>query len=173
MQNRKLIQSHLICPQRIIQLILISGWDSWKDDILEMRQTYLHSHVWRILHKFTSNGYWAIHFLVLEVGFTLLNFAAIRNSTAILLKYAPYRLLWRKVKVLVTQSCPTPWTVACQTSLSMDFSRQEYWSGLRFPSPGDLPDLGIKPVFLASPALAGRFFNIWAPWEALKENSVA
>ena len=38
-----------------------------------------------------------------------------------------------------------PWTVACQTPLSMEFSRQEYWSGLQFPSPGDLPDLGIEP----------------------------
>ena len=39
----------------------------------------------------------------------------------------------------------TPWTVACQARLSMQFSRQEYWSGLPFPSPGDLPDLGIEP----------------------------
>ena len=38
-----------------------------------------------------------------------------------------------------------PWTVACQTPLSMEFSRQEYWSGLQFPSPGDLPDPGIEP----------------------------
>ena len=44
----------------------------------------------------------------------------------------------------------TPWTVAYQTPQSMEFSRQEYWSGLPFPSPGDLPDPGIKPV---SPAL--------------------
>ena len=44
----------------------------------------------------------------------------------------------------------TPWTVACQVPLS----RQEYWSGLPFPSPGDLPDPGIKPVSLTSPALA-------------------
>ena len=43
-----------------------------------------------------------------------------------------------------------PWTVACQVPLSMGFSRQEYWSGLPFPSPGDLPDPGIKP---RSPAL--------------------
>ena len=53
-----------------------------------------------------------------------------------------------KVKVLVTQSSPTlydPRTVACQASLSMGFSRQEYWSGLPFPSPGDLPDPGIEP----------------------------
>ena len=44
----------------------------------------------------------------------------------------------------------TPWTVAYQASPAMGFSRQEYWSGLPFPSPGDLPDLGIEP---GSPAL--------------------
>ena len=49
---------------------------------------------------------------------------------------------------LVAKSCPTlaiTWTVACQAPLSMGFSRQEYWSGLPFPSPGDLPDPGIEP----------------------------
>ena len=54
---------------------------------------------------------------------------------------------------LVAKSCPTlatPWTVACQAPLFMGFSRQEYWSGLPFPSPGDLPDPGIEP---RSPAL--------------------
>ena len=53
----------------------------------------------------------------------------------------------------------TPWTVTCQASLSMGFSRQEYWSGLPFPSPRDLPNPGIEPVCLMSPALAGRFFT--------------
>ena len=38
----------------------------------------------------------------------------------------------------------TPWTVACQAPLSMGFSRQEYWSGLQFPSPGDLPNSGME-----------------------------
>ena len=51
----------------------------------------------------------------------------------------------------------TPWTVAHQAPLSMGFSRQEYWSGLPFPSPDDLPDPGIDPF---SPALAGGFFTI-------------
>ena len=54
---------------------------------------------------------------------------------------------------LVTKLCltlATPWTVACQAPLSMGFSRQEYWTGLPFPSPGDLPDPGIEP---GSPAL--------------------
>ena len=54
---------------------------------------------------------------------------------------------------LVVKLCPTlvtPWTVACQAPLSMGFSRQEYWSGLPFPSLGDLPDPGMEP---GSPAL--------------------
>ena len=51
-----------------------------------------------------------------------------------------------KVKSLSrVQLFATPWAVAYQASLSMGFSRQEYWSGLPFPSPGDLPDPGIKP----------------------------
>ena len=52
-----------------------------------------------------------------------------------------------------------PWTMARQEPLSMEFSRKEYWSGLPFPSPGDLPNPGIEPVSLASPALAGRLFT--------------
>jgi len=50
--------------------------------------------------------------------------------------------------------------------LPMEFSRQEYWSGLPFPTPGDLPDPEIKPVSLASSALAGGFFTISTTWEA-------
>ena len=56
----------------------------------------------------------------------------------------------------------TPGTAALQAPLSMEFSRQEYWSGLPFPPPGDLPNPGIKPVSLTSPALAGGFFIISA-----------
>ena len=59
-----------------------------------------------------------------------------------------------KVKSLSrVQLFAAPWTVAYQAPPSMDFSRQEYWSGLPFPSPGDLPDPGIEPVSLVSPAL--------------------
>ena len=47
-----------------------------------------------------------------------------------------------------------PWTINCQAPLSMGFPRQEYWHGLPFPSPGDLPDPGIEPRSPASPALA-------------------
>ena len=49
----------------------------------------------------------------------------------------------------------------------MGFSRQEYWSGLPFPPPGDLPGPGITPVSLPSAALAGRFLTTSAPWEPL------
>ena len=52
-----------------------------------------------------------------------------------------------------------PWTATCQAALSMDSSRQEYWSGLPFPPPGNLPHPGIKSTSLASPSLAGKFFN--------------
>ena len=57
----------------------------------------------------------------------------------------------------MAKSCPTletPWTVACQSPLSMGFSRQEHWSALPFPSPGDLSDLGTEP---RSPALQADF----------------
>ena len=53
----------------------------------------------------------------------------------------------------------TPWTVAYQAPLSMGLFRQEYWSGLPFPPPGGLPDLGIKPTSLTVPASTGAFFT--------------
>ena len=60
-----------------------------------------------------------------------------------------------------------PWTVARQALVSrLGFSRQEYWGGLPFPPPGDLPNPGIEPTSLASPALAGGFFTTSATWEA-------
>ena len=54
----------------------------------------------------------------------------------------------------------TPWTVAHQAPLSMGFSQQEYWSGLSFPPPRDLPNPGIQ---LTPPALAGKFFTTEPP----------
>ena len=57
----------------------------------------------------------------------------------------------------------TPWTVAYQAPLSMEFSRQEYWSGLPFASPGDLPDPMIKPTSPGPPALASVFFTTEPP----------
>ena len=62
------------------------------------------------------------------------------------------------------------WTVAHQPPLSMGFSRQEYWSGLPCPPPGNLRNPGIKPLSLMSPELAGGFFTISTTWEALDQS---
>ena len=60
----------------------------------------------------------------------------------------------------VVSNSATPWTIACQAPLSMDFSRQEYWSGLPFPSPRDLSDPGIEPT---CPALQADSLQSEAP----------
>ena len=66
----------------------------------------------------------------------------------------------------LVQLCASLGTVAHQVPPSMEFSRQEYWSGLPCPPPRDLPDPRIKPVSLTSPALAGGFFTTSTMWEA-------
>ena len=71
----------------------------------------------------------------------------------------PGTVLWHGDIRLFVTLC----TVACPASSVHEFSRQEYWSGLPFPSPGDLPDTGIEPGF---PRVAGRFFTNWATREA-------
>ena len=76
--------------------------------------------------------------------------------------------LWVYAKWL--QSCPTLWNpMDCspQLPLSKGFSRQEYWSGLPCPPPVDLPDPGIEPASLMSPAIARRFFTTSITWEGL------
>ena len=69
-------------------------------------------------------------------------------------------------KLLQLRSTLDPRTAGLQAPLSMGFSRQEYWSGLPFPFPGDLPSPGFEPWSLMSPALAGGFFATSATWEA-------
>ena len=76
----------------------------------------------------------------------------------------------RVVDVLSRFNCvqlfATGWTVAYQAPQSMGFSRQEYWSGLLCPPSGNLPNPGIEPPSLRSPALIGTFFTTSATWEA-------
>ena len=77
-----------------------------------------------------------------------------------------YQILMCMIHAHSLQSCPTlcdPWTVAHQGPLSMGFSRQEHWSELPFPSPGDRPDPGIKPASPLSPELAGGFLTTEPP----------
>ena len=62
----------------------------------------------------------------------------------------------------------TLWTVACQAPLSMGFSRQEYWSGLPYSPPGDLPDPGMETVTPASPALQAGSFPTEPPGKPVK-----
>ena len=69
--------------------------------------------------------------------------------------------LWY-LPLIYAQSCLTLWG---QTLLSMEFSRQGYWSGLLFPIPGDLPDPEIEPMSLGPPALTGVFFTTSTTWE--------
>ena len=81
----------------------------------------------------------------------------------IVLYYNRFIILFTHAYVLSHLSCvqlfATPWTVISQAPLSMGFSRQEYWSGMPYPPPGDLSNLRIKPASLMSPALAARFFT--------------
>ena len=70
------------------------------------------------------------------------------------------------VASVMSDSLEGPWIVVRQASLSMGFPRQEYWSGLPCPPPGDFPDPGIELTSLTSPALAGGFFTTPATWEA-------
>ena len=68
------------------------------------------------------------------------------------------------------QLSATLWAIARQAPLSMGFSRQEYWSGLLCLSPGELPEPGVEPVSLMSPALVGSVFTTSTTWESLNKN---
>ena len=91
------------------------------------------------------------------------NFQNLKKETHIQVQKACVCMLihFSQVQLFVTL-----WTIAHQSPLFMGFSRQEYWSGLPYPPPGDLPNPGIEPASLTSPALAGRFFTTSATWEA-------
>ena len=97
------------------------------------------------------------------------------NVTEKLLYNIPSLPHWYLLYFLVAKSCPNlckPWAVACQAPLSMDFPRQEHWSGLPFPPLGDLPHPGIK---FTSPALAGGFFTTepcGKPYTGLRKSHV-
>ena len=72
-------------------------------------------------------------------------------------------------KLCLILLCPL-WTAASQVPQSMGFSRQESWSGLPFLSPGNIPDPGIEPMSLVSPALAGGFFTTVLSWKPKQWN---
>ena len=84
----------------------------------------------------------------------------LRSSAGPVLKDHPVIIVVVVQSLNRAQHFANPWTIACQAPLSMGFPRKEYWSGLPFPSRGDLPNPEIKPV---SPALAGGFFTTESP----------
>ena len=95
------------------------------------------------------------------------------KSGALLWEYKMVQLLWKMICMhvcSVVSNSATPWTAAHQAPLSVGLSRQDYWSGLTFPTPGDLSDPGIKPTSFASPALANGFSTTW---ETPMENDMA
>ena len=109
-----------------------------------------------------------IHALNITPGHHLLYLFLCRTDPTVKVWVAEWRGVCVCVYVCVkslshVRLLATPWTVARQAPLSMGFSRQEYWSGLPFPSPGDLPNPGIKPRVSC---IAGRCFILWATREA-------
>ena len=64
-----------------------------------------------------------------------------------------------QIASVTSNSLQPPWTIASQAPMSLGFSRQKYWSALSFPPPGDLPNSGIEPRSLMSPALANEFYH--------------
>ena len=91
---------------------------------------------------------------------TLRNPRLVNNKNMCMCTWSHFSRVWLYV---------TLWTVALQAPLSMEFSRQEYWTGLPCPTWGNLPDPGIKPTSHMSPALASRFFSTSATWEGQQE----
>ena len=107
------------------------------------------------------------HYVVCAAGFTATSLMSPPGKLSTLnacrlldTDYTSELLLWLSCSVVTDFA--TPWTVARQAPLSMGFSRQEYWNGLPFPPPRDLPDPGMEPMSLVSPVLAGRFFTTTA-----------
>ena len=132
----------------------------------EVSQAWVWIHSWVRIHSCVT-----IHSLLKVVRLGTHYITPICNSFFICKRGKSILLESWKVKVLVTQLCDSvaSWTVACQAPLSIEFSRQQYWSGLPFPSPWDLPNPGSNPGFLH----AGRFFTTWGFVEGLKLSSRA
>ena len=125
------------------------------------KQLSMHAHVqysnWKGIFWYLNQ----VFFLPILARFkakilTVLTMFSIIYSFLYLFDLIPYFSSFLPRCSVVSNSFVNSWTTACQAPLSIEFPKQEYWNGLPFPSPGDLPYPGIKP---ASPALAGRFFT--------------
>ena len=101
---------------------------------------------------------WWVYKQNLELPFVSLSFPHLLPSCCVACVPSGFSRVWFFV---------TTWTVTCQAPLSMQISRQEYWSGLPCPPPGGLSDAGIKLISLMSATLAGRFSTTSATWGTL------
>ena len=111
---------------------------------------------WKLLYCFTKNNMYILHVEKSN------NSQSVKNKNIIQIPLVLMLLLSH------AWLFASPWTVAHQAPLSMEFSRQEYCSRVPFPSPGDLPDPGLEPLSPASPALAVRFFTTQSPGKPFK-----
>ena len=136
---------------------------------------HLTTRVWLSSHQFPSptHGCCVFLFYSLSLWKLIVTFNALLRrrilSSAVKEKWHTnifmfLSCVWKSLSCV--QLFATPWTAACQTPLSMKFSRQEYWSGLLCPLPGDLPNSGIEPTSLMFPAFTGGYFTTSATWEA-------
>ena len=131
-----------------------------------------------ICPKLPLTGAWGWANTVLLLLFFLYPFSLVNTSYIVMafsklcclwilyIDPAPLFFLCLACSLSCVQVFAAPWTVAHQALLPMEFSRQEHWNGLSFPTPGNLPNPGIEPVSVAFPALAGRFFTTSTAWEA-------
>ena len=127
------------------------------------------SHLWETSYGFAS----VLVYLCVPIS-PLIRILITLNSDALkcpyfnLIIYEDSYFFFFFVFSISTLSCVwlfvTPWTIAFQVPLSMGFPRQGYWSGLSFPSPGDLPGSGSESASPVSPAMAGRLYNCATWW---------
>ena len=150
-QGSKLLLLHLLHWQ--VVLYLCASWEA---------HTVWWFHINAHCEMITTSKLISIHYLVWYGNYLLLLFTSLHPplATASFVSVFMLLLLFSRVWLFAT-----PWTVACQALRSMGLSRQEYWSGLPFPTPGNLPKPGMEPASLMSPVLAG-FFTSSTSWEA-------
>ena len=153
-------------------------WESSRETLKYASSRMLHCHTWActflLLVQSTQHHY--CHFLGWALGLVLWDVLSRHieaHARGVSLKrlhswsdFSDCCVVYLFSHFSCVQLCAMLHTLACQDPLSMRFFGQEYWSGLPFPSLGDLPDSGIEPLSFKSPVLAGRFFTTSTTWEA-------
>ena len=178
MKGKQTFQSNLPrCPELLV-ILVIRGVPTRRtsrilDDQLPSHRAHIHPRNPAIRHSILGNRYFKKQKSSLAVANAvepqtswLRHVWSLRSSFQALLEISCAALCllihFSHVRLFLMQ-----WTIACQALLSIGFSKQEYWSGLSCPPSGNLPNPGIEPTSLKSPALTDRFFITIATWAAL------